>query len=517
MRGRAAWETVSLPNLRTEKGTMDSGNQCHAGEHRASSMTDDRNRLEQFIAGNSGKPCVVVQGLGFVGAVMALVCANAHGQDYAVIGVDRADESGRRRVSSLNEGVFPLVADDPKIEQLYRSARERNNLCATCDDYAYSLGDVIVVDINLDVDKTHGELNDLGGYSVDLTAFRAAMRAIARRCREDVLVLVETTVPPGTCEQLVKPVIEEGLRQRGLATQRFRLGHSCERVMPGRNYVDSIRNFYRAYAGIDDRSADATAAFLSTVVRTDEYPLTRLAGTNASEMTKVLENAYRAMNIAFIAEWSRFAEEAGVNLYEVIDAIRKRPTHSNMMYPGVGVGGYCLTKDPLMAAWARKTLFGSEETLPQSEAAVRINDRMPVDAFRFIERAAGRALAGAGVVLLGVSYRGDVGDTRSTPVGPLFDLLVGAGSRVTLHDPYVSYWPEKELAVERDLSAALAGAVDLVVVSTGHALYRCRNTVDALQALKPAVIIDTLGLFSAADIERLQTRHRVKVLGRGDL
>ena len=510
-------ETASQFDPRPRKVAMDSENQSYAGAPRVPCKIDDRTRLDEFMSANPGKPCVVVQGLGFVGAVMSLVCANAHGQEYAVIGVDRADEAGRRRINSLNTGVFPLVADDPRIEVLYRNALERNTFYATCDEYAYSLADVIVVDINLDVDKAGSELNDPDGYSVDLTAFRAAMRAVARRCREDVLILVETTVPPGTCEQVVKPAIVEGLRQRGLSTQRFRLGHSCERVMPGPNYVDSIQNFYRAYAGVDDRSADATEAFLHTVIRTDKYPLTRLAGTNASEMTKVLENAYRAMNIAFITEWSRFAEEAGVNLYEVIDAIRVRPTHSNMMYPGIGVGGYCLTKDPLMGAWARKTLFGSGATLPQSETAVRINDRMPFDAFRFIERTVGRELAGAGVVLLGVAYRGDVGDTRSTPVGPLFDLLVGAGSRVRLHDPYVSYWPEKELAVERDLGTALSDAADLVVVTTGHALYRRQSTLDALLALKPAVIIDTLGLFNAVQLERLQARHRVKVLGRGDL
>ena len=496
---------------------MDSDRQSHTRAPRVPHTIDDRARLEQFMSDNSGKPCVVVQGLGFVGAVMSLVCANAHGRDYAVIGVDRADEAGRSRISALNAGQFPLVADDPKIEVLYRSALERNCFTATCDEYAYSLADVIVVDINLDVAKAGSEPNDLGGYSVDLSAFRAAMHAIARRCREDVLILVETTVPPGTCEQVVKPAITDGLRQRGLSTERFRLGHSCERVMPGPNYVDSIQSFYRAYSGVDDRSAEAIEAFLRTVIRTDKYPLTRLAGTNASEIAKVLENAYRAMNIAFIAEWARFAEEAGVNLYEVIDAIRVRPTHSNMMYPGIGVGGYCLTKDPLLAAWARRTLFGSDETLPQSEAAVRINDRMPVDAFRFIERSAGRALADADVVLLGVSYRGDVGDTRFTPVGTLFDLLAGAGSRVRLHDPYVSYWSEKELAVERDLGAALSGAADLVVVSTGHDLYRRDSTVDALQALEPAVIIDTLGLFNAAQLKRLQARHRVKVLGRGDI
>ena len=114
--------------------------------------------------------------------------------------------------------------------------------------------------------------------------------------------------------------------------------------MPGPNYIDSIKNFYSVYSGIDKISAIETRKLFKTIISTKKYPLTRLVNTNATEMAKVLENSYRAMNIAFIVEWSRFAEESNVNLYEVVDAIRMRPTHSNIMYPGIGVGGYCCNK-----------------------------------------------------------------------------------------------------------------------------------------------------------------------------
>src|SRR6185369_3635524 len=121
------------------------------------------------------------------------------------------------------------------------------------------------------------------------------------------------------------------------------------------------------------------------LISTNEYPLTRLGNTQATEMAKVLENSYRAMNIAFMVEWSRFAEEAGVNIYEVVNAIRMRPTHKNLMLPGLGVGGYCLTKDPLLASWARMNLFGSEAPLEQSETGVHINDQMPIFAFQYLQ------------------------------------------------------------------------------------------------------------------------------------
>ena len=136
--------------------------------------------------------------------------------------------------------------------------------------------------------------------------------------------------------------------------------------MPGPDYVDSIENFYRVFSGLDKKSELKVEEFLRTIIRTDEYPLTKLENTNATEIAKVLENSYRAKNIAFMVEWSRFAEEAGVNLYEVIDAIKMRPTHSNMMYPGIGVGGYCLTKDPLLASWSKMEIFGSKKDLDES-------------------------------------------------------------------------------------------------------------------------------------------------------
>ena len=132
--------------------------------------------------------------------------------------------------------------------------------------------------------------------------------------------------------------------KRGLDIDKIYIGHSYERVMPGPGYIDSIINFYRVYSGINEESANEVEKFLKTIISTKEHHLRELHNTTATETAKVLENSYRAMNIAFMVEWSRFAENAGINLYEIIKAIRLRPTHSNMMLPGIGVGGYCLTK-----------------------------------------------------------------------------------------------------------------------------------------------------------------------------
>jgi UDP-N-acetyl-D-glucosamine dehydrogenase len=487
-------------------------------EYELPTNVNDKAGIDAFIAKNKGKKVVVVQGLGFVGAVMSLVCANALTEEYAVIGVDLARKDTFWKINAINEGIFPIVASDPKIEEFYQNARKKGNFYATFDAYAYSLADTIIVDINLDVQKTSNFDKDLEDYNVDLTPFRRAMKAVGDNCKEDVLILVETTVPPGTCQKVVKPIIQDCMIERGLSVTKFKMGHSYERVMPGPDYIDSIQNFYRVYSGIDERSADAVEVFLRTIISTEKYPLTRLGHTNATEMAKVLENSYRAMNIAFMVEWSRFAEEAGVNIYEVVDAIRMRPTHKNIMYPGIGVGGYCLTKDPLLASWARQNLFGSTEKLGQSERGVQINDKMPLYAYQFLKKHFNNDLKGKKVLLLGVSYRSNVGDTRYTPVEPLYNYLEKEGCVIQTHDPYVNYWEEKQIDVPADLETVIHQAWDIVIISTGHVEYKKNDRLfDAIINQKNTFVLDTVGHLSADDIALISSAHTVKVLGRGDI
>jgi len=472
--------------------------------------------LDLFIENNRDKKIIAIQGLGFVGSVMSLVCANAVNGEYAVIGVELPTEKGLKIIEQLNNGIFPHIAEDPKVDEFFSKTIENKNFIATTEKDAYKFADIIIVDINLDVEKENLQSGELVNYNIDLSSFKKAISSIGGKCKEDALILIETTVPPGTCIDVVKPIIHKCLNERGLSANKIKIGHSYERVMPGPGYIDSIQNFYRVYSGIDEKSADAVESFLHTIIRTDEYPLTRLGNTNATEMAKVLENSYRAMNIAFMVEWSRFAEEAEVDLYEVVDAIRLRPTHSNLMYPGIGVGGYCLTKDALLASWARQNLIGQNDSLSQSEKAISINDQMPRYAFEFLQKQY-PVLSGSKVLFLGVSYRGDVGDTRYSPVENLFNYLSETNASISCHDPYVKYWEEQSLEIEQDLMTHLRSSPEIIIISTGHTVYKNKKTIDALLGLDSAFIYDTIGLLSADQIKKLKQKHIIKVLGRGDL
>ncbi|MAC40686.1 MAG: hypothetical protein CMJ05_02700 [Pelagibacterales bacterium] len=170
---------------------------------------NDKNQIDFFLKNNFGKKVIVVQGLGFVGAVMSLVCANSEKDEYAVIGVDLANDDNYWKIKSINDGIFPISASDPKIEEFFLRSKQKNNFYATYDSYAYSVADYVIVDVNLDVKKETNQYGDLLNYDVDLTNFKKAIKVIGDNCKEDVLILVETTVPPGTCKKVVKPILEK--------------------------------------------------------------------------------------------------------------------------------------------------------------------------------------------------------------------------------------------------------------------------------------------------------------------
>ncbi len=447
-------------------------------------MNSSDQRARFGLSPTSQRDVVCVQGLGFVGAAMAAAVAAARTPDgeprFDVIGVELDSTSGRERVQRINEGRFPFTSPDANISSAIESAHRAGNLVATTNAAAYRLANVAIVDVHLDIST------DASGAPVAaLDGFEAAVRSLGRELPPGALVMVETTVPPGTCANVVAPALAEELHRRGLGPDALLLAHSYERVMPGPDYFDSIVNFWRVYAGYTPTAADACAAFLSKVVNVKDYPLRRLASTTASEAAKILENSYRAVNIAFIDEWTRFAETAGFDLFDVIGAIRDRPTHSNIRQPGFGVGGYCLTKDPLFAAVAaRRFLPGEKCEFPFSALALTINQRMPLLNLDRIDLLVG-GLAGKSMILLGVAYRSEVDDTRYAPAELFYREASRRGARVACHDPYVRRWTELAMTIPAELPDP-AGA-DIIVFAVPHNAYQTLDVLAWLGRARPFV------------------------------
>ncbi len=451
---------------------------------------------------------VVIQGLGFVGSAMSVALAAARPPTgeagrFDVTGLDLPTTSGRARIDAINDGRFPFAVADESLTAAAAAGRAGGNLRATDDPAVIAEADVVVCDVHLDVRP--GDAS--GPATVELAPFEAAIDSIAANVRPGALVVVETTVPPGTCERVVAPRLE--------GTGAL-LAHAYERVMPGPDYLRSITHFWRVYAGHTPEAADACERFLTGFIDVASHPLTRLASTTASEMAKVVENAYRATNIAFVEEWGRLAEAAGVDLFAVIDAIRVRPTHNNIRQPGLGVGGYCLTKDPLLGGVAARDLWDRPDLrFPFSELAVATNAASPHAAVARLTDLFGGELRDRRILVVGAAYRAELADTRQSPSETLVRACRGDGAQVSWHDPWVSRWEELDES-RPDGPLPCPDGLDCVVFAVPHAEYRDLDVAAWLGDARP-LILDANRVLSDDSLGRLSALgHRLASIGRGD-
>lgn len=468
-----------------------------------------------------GQEVVVVLGLGFVGTAVAANLARATRdgkRTFFVIGIDRDTPEGRSKAERLDAGGSPAPSDDPALAEALRGGAAANALHGTTDPATIRHADVVVGCFDVSLHREPGQTERL---SVDQAAAAAVMRTVGRHLAPDALVALESTVPVGMCENVLYPALCEGVREQGRDPDARppSFAFCYERVMPGPGYLDSVNDFWRPYAGIDERSADRAERFLSKYVDTRRFPLWRHKSLRAAEMAKLMENAYRATNIAFIEEWALLAERVGVDLFDVVDSIRVRKgTHDNMMYPGLGVGGYCLTKDALLAAYGAEHILGVEAELPFSRRAILTNERMPLRAVAMLHEELGE-LRDRSVALLGVTYRPGVADTRSSPAETVARALMGQGARVEAYDPLASTWPEvPDVPLSADLARTVAGK-DAVVVCLPDRSYAKELAGILLDAMRPgSVLVDAWNLVAGDVAAPLLARGvRVRSFGRGDI
>jgi len=482
--------------------------------------------------------------------VMAGVVADAVDPDsgepyYYVIGMQRPSVRSFWKIPYMNRGIAPVEAEDPEVAPLIeRCVLERETLTATYTYDALMLADVVVVDVQCDYHKE--TLGNVRKGHADIAALEGSLKVIGDKIKPECLVLIETTVPPGTTEYVAYPTMKKAFKRRGFENAEPLLAHSYERVMPGRNYVASVRDFWRVCSGINDMARKLVTDFLSKVINVDKYPLTVLDQPIESETCKIVENAYRATTLAFLDEWSRFAERNRVDLIKVIKAIKVRPTHSNIIFPGPGIGGYCLPKDGGLGVWAYNTLMGFDDDIFKiTPAAIDINDTRSLHVAELVRdalRNMGKIVAASKTALLGVSYREDVGDTRYSGSELIVRKLTEMGGEVVMHDPYVKHWWELEkqdvypspgrswarffrnqeglakTRMQAELTDALEG-VDAVVMAVRHNDYMNLKPDDVVGMVgNPCAVIDCFGILDDDSIRRyFELGCEVKGLGRGHI
>jgi UDP-N-acetyl-D-glucosamine dehydrogenase len=430
---------------------------------------------------------IAVIGCGYVGLPLSMGFAHA---GFRVIGID-ADE---RKVARLRAGES-YIADVPS--SALRDAVETGRFDASTDYDRLRDADVIFVSVPTPFDRAK---------QPDLSYVTAAAEAIEPRLRRGQLVILESTTYPGTTEEVLRPILERGGLNAGVD---FLLAFSPERIDPG-NRTFGIENTPKVVGGVDPQSTTAAAYVLEQVI--SKGRVHQVSSAEAAEMTKLLENTFRAVNIALVNELAMLCARMGIDVWEVIQAAATKPYGFMPFYPGPGVGGHCIPVDPYYLSWrAREFDFHTKFI----ELAAETNLAMPfytVDRIRQVLSEHDKPLHGSRILALGASFKKDIDDARNSAAIRVIEILRTQGAVVEYHDPHVprlrvSTAPFRHDAGTAELaSVALTqerlAAADLVAVLVAH------SAVDFEQVLRHAPLVfdavnATSGRSGAAEVVRL--------------
>jgi len=440
---------------------------------------------------------VCVLGLGYIGLPTAAMFA-AHG--FRVVGVD----VNHHVVDVLNNGDVPI--QEPGLEALVRTALGSGNLRVSCrpepsDAFVIAVPTPLTAVADRPLPPSRQPV--LGTIPhADLSFVQSAAQSIVEYLRPGNLVVLESTVPPRTTAALLLPILqrsglsigEDGRKRAagqpdgsGREQGVLFVAHCPERVLPGRILEELVRND-RIIGGIDRASAELAKRLYASFVEGNIF----LTDATTAEMTKLMENTYRDVNIALANEFSLVADQVGIDVWEAIDLANHHP-RVNILKPGPGVGGHCIAVDPWFIAGA------APDATPLIQTARRVNDAMPARVVQMVKRAMA-GIARPVIACLGLAYKANVGDTRESPALQVVDQLIAGGFVVRAYDPHVPQLPGLERVLVPSLEQAIAGS-DGVVVLADHDLFRHLSADDLRGGVARWV---------------LDTRHCLRVAGPGD-
>ncbi len=406
---------------------------------------------------------IVVVGLGYVGIPVAALFADVEG--FNVTGVQRRSKRSGWKIDYINDGKNPIEGDEPGLAELIERVVEKETFRATDEISVYGEADAILIAVQTPVDEKH-----IPRYE----SLRQVSQDIGGHMKKGALVVLESTVAPGTTEHVVKPILE---KQSGMkAGVDFNLVFSYERVMLGR-LIHNLTKLDRIVGGITPECTRRGVELYSHIVQAKLHATDSLT----AEVSKVTENTYRDVNIAFANEVALICESLGVDVHEVRRFVNSLPNIPGdpgknplrmMHIPGAGVGGHCLPKDPWLLKYGLDA-YGDFEFEPKVIIeSRRINDSMPNHMMELIGGALNEknlVMDDAKVTILGVAFLPNSNDTRNTPAYPLYKLLKNRCAEVRLHDPYVKDYGEME--IENELEATVRGS-DVIALVTRHDEYR---------------------------------------------
>jgi UDP-N-acetyl-D-mannosaminuronic acid dehydrogenase len=429
---------------------------------------------------------IVVIGMGYVGIPVAALFADAEG--FSVVGVQRRSERSGWKIDWLNEGKNPIGGDEPGLSELVTRVVKKGTFRVVEDVSTCKDAEAILIDVQTPVDADRVP---------DYESLKEASAAVGRYIKHGALVVVESTVAPGTMNNVVKPLIEKSSGKK--AGRDFFLAFCYERVMVGRLIKNTV-SLPRIIGGIDDESTERAMELYGRIVKTKLHPTDALT----AEVAKLTENTYRDVNIAFANEVGLICESLGIDAFKVRELVNTLPNDPanpssnpvrNMHYPGAGVGGHCLPKDPWLLKYGMDE-YGKFRFLPKVIVSSReLNESMPKHAVDLVEEALAehrRKLKGAKVAILGVAFIENSDDTRNTPSATLYVELKKRGAKPVLHDPIVRKF---DFPFTNDLDEALTNA-DAVVLSTKHSEYLKLDLNELKKKLATPVLVDGRNAFA---------------------
>jgi UDP-N-acetyl-D-mannosaminuronic acid dehydrogenase len=404
-----------------------------------------------------------VIGLGYVGLPVAAMFADA---GFQVTGIEIRED----RVQIINSGKSPIEGDEPGLSDLLSRVAVSKNLITSSNYESLKDCDVVLIDVETPVDEHH-----IPRYQ----ALQAALKSLSGVIKDGTLVVVESTIAPGTMRELVLPTLEAGGRK---VNRDFFLGNCPERVMPGR-LLQNLRTLSRVVGGGTPETAKVMMAMYSLVVKADLDPVDWVT----AELVKTVENAYRDVQIAFANEVALICEEMGADIWKVRELVNKSP-YRQMHLPGAGVGGHCIPKDPWLLAYGVRDSGLPLRLIP---AAREVNEWMPrhmAETARKALAAAGKEISSSRVLLMGYAYLENSDDTRNSPSEAAKRVLLEMGAQVVVHDPFVNEY-------QGDL-LKMAQGCDLALVMVKHDAYVNLDLDGLRKALNNPILIDGRAVYS---------------------
>jgi UDP-N-acetyl-D-mannosaminuronic acid dehydrogenase len=427
---------------------------------------------------------LAVIGLGYVGLPVAC--------EFARIGIDVVGvDLQRQRVNAINSGVSPITGMEPGLQELVVEVIASGRLHATWEYERLADRDVILICVETPVDE-----HNVPQYE----ALRSALNALGPVMKAGSLVIIESTIAPGTMRDIVLPLLEASSGKR--VNQGFYLGNCPERVMPGK-LLANIHSVNRVVGGITPETAQTMQVLYQYIVDADIDPTDCIT----AELVKTVENAYRDVQIAFANEVALICERVGGDAWKVRELVNKSPGRM-MLLPGAGVGGHCIPKDPWLLAFSVRA---SDLDLRVIPAARSTNKFMPLHMVEMLAAAlksAGKQVYGSYILVMGYTYLEDSDDTRNSPSQELVSNLEAQGAKVTIHDPYVGLYQGSLL--EKALGC------DAVVVMVRHKEYRMLDLKSLVDVMRTPLMVDGRAVFDKDKASQAGMSYwRIGISGEG--